>query len=314
MCPEEVVLMRRLISAFSMAVVLTVAALPAAATADSFPDLIVVTGLTSAEGIATGSGSSFYVGDFFLGDIHRGDLRSGSTALFRDAPTGRMAVGMKVDVARDLLFVAGGFTGQAYVYDASTGADVAVLQLGAPGPGTMINDVALAKDAAWFTNAFSPLLYRVPIETDGSIGTPSTLTVTGPAANLSGPFNMNGIAATPDAKTLIVAHSSDATVYTVDPDTGASAAIAGANVPNVDGILLEAGRLWVVQNFANQVTELRLSPDLTSATVEQVITNSDFQVPTTVARHGNRLALVNAKFDTGIPPTAPTYEVVIVER
>jgi sugar lactone lactonase YvrE len=314
MCPEEVVLMRRLISAFSMAVVLTVAALPAAATADSFPDLIVVTGLTSAEGIATGSGSSFYVGDFFLGDIHRGDLRSGSTALFRDAPTGRMAVGMKVDVARDLLFVAGGFTGQAYVYDASTGADVAVLQLGAPGPGTMINDVALAKDAAWFTNAFSPLLYRVPIATDGSIGTPSTLTVTGPAANLSGPFNMNGIAATPDAKTLIVAHSSDATVYTVDPDTGASAAIAGANVPNVDGILLEAGRLWVVQNFANQVTELRLSPDLTSATVEQVITNSDFQVPTTVARHGNRLALVNAKFDTGIPPTAPTYEVVIVER
>jgi len=306
--------MRRLISAFSMAVVLTVAALPAAATADSFPDLIVVTGLTSAEGIATGSGSSFYVGDFFLGDIHRGDLRSGSTALFRDAPTGRMAVGMKVDVARDLLFVAGGFTGQAYVYDASTGADVAVLQLGAPGPGTMINDVALAKDAAWFTNAFSPLLYRVPIATDGSIGTPSTLTVTGPAANLSGPFNMNGIAATPDAKTLIVAHSSDATVYTVDPDTGASAAIAGANVPNVDGILLEAGRLWVVQNFANQVTELRLSPDLTSATVEQVITNSDFQVPTTVARHGNRLALVNAKFDTGIPPTAPTYEVVIVER
>jgi sugar lactone lactonase YvrE len=306
--------MRRLISAFSMAVVLTVAALPAAATADSFPDLIVVTGLTSAEGIATGSGSSFYVGDFFLGDIHRGDLRSGSTALFRDAPTGRMAVGMKVDVARDLLFVAGGFTGQAYVYDASTGADVAVLQLGAPGPGTMINDVALAKDAAWFTNAFSPLLYRVPIATDGSIGTPSTLTVTGPAANLSGPFNMNGIAATPDAKTLIVAHSSDATVYTVDPDTGASAAIAGANVPNVDGILLEAGRLWVVQNFANQVTELRLSPDLTSATVEQVITNSDFQVPTTVARHGNRLALVNAKFDTGIPPTASTYEVVIVER
>ena len=306
--------MRRLISAFSMAAVLTAAALPAAATADSFPDVIVVTGLTSAEGIATGSGSSFYVGDFFLGDIHRGDLRSGSTALLRDAPTGRMAVGMKVDVARDLLFVAGGFTGQAYVYDASTGADVAVLQLGAPGPGTMINDVALAKDAAWFTNAFSPLLYRVPIATDGSIGSPSTLTVTGPAANLSGQFNMNGIAATPDGKTLIVAHSSDATAYTVDPDSGASAAIAGANVPFVDGILLEAGRLWAVQNFANQMTELRLSPDLTSATVEQVITNSDFQVPTTVARHGNRLALVNAKFDTGFPPTATTYEVVIVER
>jgi len=56
-----------------------------------------------------------------------------------------------------------------------------------------------------------------------------------------------------------------------------------------------------------------LSPDLSSATTEGIITSPLFQVPTTVARQGSRLALVNAKFDTGVPPTATSFEVVIVD-
>lgn len=304
--------MRRLIGAFSVAAVLVGASFTVTATAKSFPETITLPGATSAEGIATGIGSSFFAGDLFKGDIYRGDLRSGTASLFIDAPDGRMAVGLRVDVPHDLLFVAGGFTGQGYVYNARTGGDVAVLQLADPTIGTVINDVIVADGAAWFTDSFQPHLYRVPIGADGSIGVPSTLVVSGPAAHLSGPFNLNGIAATPNGRTLIVAHSGDGALYTVDPVTGASAAIAGANVPDVDGILFEAGRLWAVQN-SNQVTELRLSPDLSSATVERVITSGQFQVPTTVARQGSRLAVVNAKFDTGFPPTATSFEVVIVD-
>jgi sugar lactone lactonase YvrE len=125
---------------------------------------------------------------------------------------------------------------------------------------------------------------------------------------------MNGIAATPNGKTLIVAHTGDGTLYTVNETTGASASITGADVSNVDGILLEADRLWAVQNFDNQVTELRLSADLSSATVAGVITNPQFEIPTTVARDGNRLVIVNAKFDTGFPPTATSFEVVVIRR
>jgi sugar lactone lactonase YvrE len=205
------------------------------------------------------------------------------------------------------------------VYNATTGEDVATLQLSDPGVGaTFINDVTIAGGAAWFTDSARPNLYRVPIAADGSIGTPTTLVLSGPAADLSGSFNLNGITATPDGATLFVAHTGDGTVYTVDPATGASGTIAGANVPNVDGILFEAGRLWAVQNNDNQVTELRLSPDLSSATVERVITNDDvnglFEIPTTIARAGSRLVVVNAKFDTGFPPTAPSFEVVIADR
>jgi hypothetical protein len=57
-----------------------------------------------------------------------------------------------------------------------------------------------------------------------------------------------------------------------------------------------------------------VSPDLTGAVVDKVITSALFQTPTTVAIHGGRLAVVNAKFDTGVPPTANEYEVIVVDR
>lgn len=273
------------------------------------PDVIVLPGANSAEGIATGAGSTFYAGELFTGDIFRGDLRSGDAERFIDAPAGRQALGLKVDLSHDLLFVAGGFTGQGYVYDLSTGAAVADFQLGA-----VINDVVVTKDAAWFTDSAQPHLYRVPIGPGGTLGPPSTLVVEGPAANIGFDFNLNGITATPNGKTLIVAHSGLGALFTVDPDSGDSSSIEDVAVPFVDGILFEAGRLYAVQNFLNQIAEINLSPDLSSGSVENLITSSNFQVPTTVARSGNLLAVVNAKFDTGFPPTADTYEVVIVSR
>ena len=137
--------MKRLIAAFSVTALLVGAGLAGTVAARPFPDLITLPGATSAEGIATGIGSSFFAGDLFKGDIYLGDLRSGTASLFIDAPDGRMALGLKVDVHDNLLFVAGGFTGQAYVYDARTGADVAVLQLANPALGTAINDVIVAR-------------------------------------------------------------------------------------------------------------------------------------------------------------------------
>lgn len=294
-----------------LAIVWTVAATPA--TAGPTADVIVLPGATSAEGIATGRGSTFYAGDLIAGDIFVGDLRSGEATLLRDVPDGRMAVGMSFDGRRDRLFVAGGGTGQGYVYDAATGADIASYQFIDPDQGTFINDVVVTRQGAWFTDSAQPQLYRVPIAPDGTLGAAETLALSGPAADTSGDFNLNGIAATPDGGTLIVAHSGNAELYGVDPSTGDSWAIEGLSLPAVDGILLEAGRLWAVQNFLDQVARVRLSPDLTSGAVEEVIESPHFQVPTTVARHGGRIAVVNAKFDTGFPPTAEQYEVVVVD-
>ena len=300
---------------FLLVAVVAALAMPAAAAP---AEVIALPGATSAEGIANGGGTTFYAGDLFAGDIFRGDIQRGTAELFIDAPAGRMAVGMAADLEHDLLFVAGGFTGQGYVYDTRTGATVAIYQFGTPGtavvPSTaMVNDVTLTKDGAWFTDSFQPRLYFVPISEAGVLGSFRTLQVTGPAAEISGQFNLNGIQATPNGKTLIVAHSANGELYTVDPVTGSSATIAGVSVPSVDGIVLQGRRLWAVQNI-NQVTRVQLSPNLTSGVIEEVITSDLFQVPSTAARFGSRLAVVNAKFDTGFPPTAKTWEVVVIDR
>jgi sugar lactone lactonase YvrE len=276
-------------------------------------EVIVLPGASSAEGIAAGHGPTFYAGDLFAGDIFRGNLQRGTAELFIDAPTGRMAVGMAADDAHDLLFVAGGFTGQAYVYNSRTGATVATYEL-APPPATLINDVALTGDGAWFTDSFQAQLYFVPVSHSGVLGAPSKLALSGPATDTSGAVNLNGIATTPDSKSLIVSHSATGQLYTVDPTSGASAPIAGVSVPNVDGIELQGRRLWAVQNFNNQVSRIRLSPNIASGVVEQVITSELLQFPATAALFGSRIAVVNAKFDTGIPPTADQYEVVVLDR
>lgn len=292
---------------WTLLLVLALMAIGTSASAKHTSEVIVLPGANSAEGIATGAGSTFYAGELLTGDIFRGDLNTGAVQRFIEAPDGRQALGLKADLRHGLLFVAGGFTGQGYVYDLYTGAAVAVFQL-----GTIINDVVLTRDSAWFTDSAQAHLYRLPIGVGGSLGPVSTLVVEGPAANTEADFNMNGIAATPNGKTLIVSHSGLGALFTVDPGSGESALIEGVAVPSVDGILYESGRLFAVQNTLNQIAEIRLSDDLSSGTLEKLITDPNFQVPTTVARHGSQLAAVNAKFDTGFPPTADTYEVVIV--
>jgi outer membrane protein assembly factor BamB len=258
------------------------------------------------EGIAVGTGSTFYVGSLHDGDIYRASLRSGQGSVLVDV-SGRQALGMKVDEPGHRLFVAGGFDGHAFVYDTRSGATLANFTL-APSGATLVNDVALTRQAAYFTDSFSPHLYRVPLHRDGSFGPPSTLTVTGPAGvpTAAGGFGLNGIDATPDGRTLVVARSDLGALFTVDPRTGSSRAIpltGGSLTPGTpDGILLAGPRLFIVENFANTLVEVRLAPHLRSGAVVAMVSDPAFEVPTAVARHGHELALVNARFDLGFPP------------
>ena len=304
--------MRRVAIPLLILTALVVAPTPAVAapTEGHRASTIVLPGATSAEGIARGRGSTFYAGDLFAGDIFRGDVQRGTADMFIDAPAGRMAVGMAFDRRHDLLFVAGGFTGQAYVYDTRSGETVKSYDFVTDGT-SLINDVTLTGSGAWFTDSTKAVLYFVEVSKRGELGASRTVNLTGPAAELSGQFRLNGIAAANGGRTLIVSHSANGALYTVDPKTGESAAIAGISVPSVDGIVLSGRRLWAVQN-SNQITRILLNGDLTAGTVENVITSDLIQVPSTAARFGNRLAVVNAKFDTGIPPTADQYEVVLV--
>src|SRR5215211_1970998 len=243
------------------AVALTVAA------ATPFPASIPVPVDFHPEGIATGPRHTFYTGSLTSGDIYRGSLHTGQGAIFVDAPPGRSAAGMKVERSAHRLWVAGGFTGHAYVYSTRDGSTIADLALNSPGD-SLINDVMVTKAGAFFTDSFHSVIYQVPIGPGGRIGSPRTITLSGPAA-VAGDFpNLNGIAAPSDGHVLIVGHSSRAELYLVDPSTGSSRTIAlsgGTLIPGTpDGILLDGRTLWVVENFANLLVKIELSPDLTS--------------------------------------------------
>jgi sugar lactone lactonase YvrE len=287
--------MRRVVLvAASVAFLVAVATAIAAA---AFPKRIDLPDAYRPEGIAA-KGKQLYVGSIPTGEVRRIDAKSGDVDPLVPARTGRAAIGLKV--AHGKLFVAGGPTGQAFVYDARTGEDLAQFQLAAP-PDTFVNDVVVTRKAAYFTDSRRSVLYVVGTDLKGFRELPL------PDVPLLEGNNLNGIAATPDGRALIAVQGNAGDLWRIDPRTGKAAEIdlGGANVLNGDGLLLAGRRtLYVVQNRLNQIAVIRLSKDLARGTVRRLIRSGDFDVPTTVARVGSRLYLPNARFST--PPAANT--------
>jgi sugar lactone lactonase YvrE len=270
------------------------------------------------EGIASGNGTTFFVGSIPTGSIYRGDVQTGEGELLVEfeEEDGRAAIGLKFDSRTGLLFVAGGPTGNAYVYDAETGETVAEIQL--ETEPSFINDVVVTKDAAYFTNSSQPFLYKVALENNGEL--PETPTVEalplgGDFEFTEGEFNANGITATRNGKWLIVVNSFEGALYRVDPKTGDATRIdlGDGEVPNGDGLLLLGEDLYVVQNFLNQVAVVELNDRFTEGQIERTITDELFRIPTTIASFGNTLCVVNARFDTDPMPDTE-YEVVCFSR
>jgi hypothetical protein len=288
--------------------------LPASGGGSSFPEVIVLPEGIAPEGIAGGPGTEFFAGSRENGAIYKGDLRTGEGEFINDPSefgSARAALGMKHDPRGDVLWVSGGPTGQVFVYDADTGNTLAEVQL-AETTTTFINDVVITREKAYLTDSFQPVVYAVPLDQRGlPSGATETVPLSGDFEFVPGDFNGNGIDAKGD--TLILMGSAAASLYTVDPSTGAASSIdlGGVSVANGDGILLDGKTLYVVQNFANQIGVIELSSDLSSGTVGNPITSSLFRIPTTVAEFGNSLYAVNARFDVMVEPDTE-YEVVRV--
>jgi sugar lactone lactonase YvrE len=295
----------------TMAVVLCALIAPAAA-AHGYPETIPLPDGWQPEGIAT-DGDTFFSGSRATGAIWRGDLRTGRGDVLVE-PWGGAALGMKVD-RHDRLFVAGGGTGTARVYDADDGDLLREYAL-AEAP-TFINDVTLTRRAAYFTDSQAQALYvldlcgkRLPREA-------RTLPLTGDFAIDDDPetFELNGIAASKDGRKLIAVQSRLGKLFLIDPRSGDTEEIdlGGASVPNGDGLLLDGRTLYVVQNQLNRIAVIRLDRGLDDGRIVRELTDDDFDVPTTIAERGRYLWAVNARFST--PPTPDTpYDVVRVSR
>jgi sugar lactone lactonase YvrE len=287
-----------------MLLVAAMVVLPHSAGAGSRPKIIPLPDGFQPEGIATDKGDEFFTGSLVNGAIFKGSLRSGEGDIFVPGAPGRVAVGLSV--RSRMLFVAGGPTGDAYVYDTRTGEELGFFTL-TDAASTFVNDVITTRDAAWFTDSMNQQLYKVPIKSKGRFGTPKVVPLTGDIVFVPGQFNTNGIEATRNGKRLIVVQSNTGMLFSVRPRTGEATVIdlGGESVPRGDGILLDGNhRLWVLQNAINTLTLVHLKSDLEEGRVVSRTTDPDFDVPTTLAQSGNHLAIVNARFGVLEPATA----------
>ena len=283
------------------------------AAAQAFPEIIPLPDGFQPEGIVRGYGPILYAGSLVDGSIYEANLVTGAGELLVQGQEGQVAVGLSFDRRSGYLFVAGGPTGTATVYDTATGELVTQYQL--TEEESFINDVIVTRQAAYFTNSMQPEFYRVPLGPAGQLpaaGDVETVPLSGDFQQVDG-FNANGIEATRNGRHLIIVNSALGILYKVDPATGVAEGIdLGADdASNGDGLLLRGRTLYVVQNFQNQVAVIKLDWNLTSGERIDTITHEAFDIPTTIAGFGPALYVVNARFST--TPTPDTeYSIVRV--
>ncbi len=278
-----------------------------------FPAIISLPNGHQPEGVAVGTGTTFYSGSMANGSIYRGDLRTGAGSTLVPPAAGRSLTGLFVDERHNYLFASGSTGGQGFVFNAGTGALLATYQL-AVGAPTFINDVVVTGDAAYFTDSSQPFMYKVPLGPNGELPDQSAvqrIPLSGDYVVVPGAFNANGIEASPDGRWLIIVSTVRGELYRVDPQTGQTRLVdlGGASVSFGDGLRLRGPTLFVVRNQLNQIDAVRLNRDWTAGTVVNTLTNPNFDVPTTIGVFGDALYAVNARFTT--PPTPDTTYTVV---
>lgn len=314
--------LRALVAAIVSLTVLVTVAAPSvqAQRASNFPAEIELPQGYFPEGIAVGRGSTFYVGSLSDGSVYRGDLRTGEGAVLTNAFGPFSAVGIDVD-QRNRVWVAGGPTGTARVHDGDTGELLATYKLTAPFM-SFINDVIVTADAAWFTDsgtqnspdpgafrfAGSPRVFKVPLGPAGELpdgGAIEEIAVDAPDVTFP---NLNGIEIAPWDNGLLVNHTVLGSVFGVDPGSG-SATEVYSGLAGADGMSRRGRTLYVVENGAAQIAEIRIDPSTGTGTLARSLPVTGSETPTTSALFGSAIYAVDARFGSMAGP----YKVFRVE-
>jgi hypothetical protein len=255
------------------------------------------------EGVAFDRQSkAFFVSITAGGAIYRGTLGSDVVSPFIQGASGGAAIG--IEVQRGKLYVAGGPTGSITVYDLASRQVVAQFQT---GTGGFLNDlVVTGRGDVFVTDSFRPVLWHVTAEqVDAGSGTPQALDVSEIPFE-SGQFNLNGIVSR-GSRRLVVVDTNSGKLFRIELGSDLSSIraideIPGATVLGGDGLLLDRGRLVVVQGSPAQLSFLKLRAGARQATQQGTRTSDKLRGPSTVDRADGLYLVVNADFETSKRP------------
>lgn len=282
---------------------------PAHAGDKPFPKTIDALAGSAPEGFAIGQGHTGYNGSVD-GSIYKMDLRTGQGEILVPADSDSFdcrKLGMRVDPRTNYLFVAGCVYGNAYVFDADSGALLMEYQLDDSGT-PIINDLAITEDAVYFTDSAQPKLYRLPLLEDGALpdaGVVIDVIPMPPAFDIDPNVfccGGNGIVATPDEEALIVGHANDAMLYRVDLTTfdvdpvSVTPALSGF----LDGIVMKGKTLYILTPTdpapIDGIQVVEMDSDMFSGNLVRVITDPDLDDVASGAFFGNSLYVNNARY------------------
>lgn len=222
-------------------------------------------------------------------------------------------LGMKLD-AQGLLWIAGGRTGLVTLVDPAHHRVLDRAKTDSP-PETLLNDLILVGDAAYVTDTFVPILWRVSKHGAGLGRMERWIDLRGtPIAFAKGP-NLNGIAATPDGKALIVVQMNKGALFRIDIATRKITLIdvAGADLTGADGLTLDGNLLYVDRQWAGEIVTVALQPGLAKGRVVHRLKDAAFIWPATAAKAGSSLMVVNAQFNHHDDKTAPQRPFSLVD-
>ena len=283
--------------------VAAVLAVGSVAAADPATRVYTLTPSTHAnpEGVAADPRSgAFFVGATGDGTIYRGTLGNPNAEEFIAGAAGKSAVGLKIAGGR--LYVAGGATGDVVVYDLASRRQLAAF---ATGAGGFLNDLAITPSGDVFvTDSFRPTLWHITAaQVRAGHGTPEAISVAPEITYQAGAFNLNGIVPLGE-HSLIAVQSVNGALFRIDLERGGRH-IQQLDVEAVvggDGMLLDRGRLVVVQGAPAQLTFIELDRRFSHGTVVGHLTDPTLRGPSTVARDRDRFLVVNADFATSTQP------------
>jgi Cu-Zn family superoxide dismutase len=205
-------------------------------------------------------------------------------------------LGMQMDGTR--LWLAGGRTGKMAVINARDGKVLKQFETPAK-PAGLINDVAVAGSAAYFTDTLRPTLWRVAVKGDQIGDLEPWLEFKGTPLEYGDGPNLNGIAATPDGRHLIVVQMNKGLLFRIAVADKTVTAIdtAGEALNTGDGLVLDGRTLYVVRQGEQEIVTLDLSADLSKAVVKNRFKDPALLWPATAVKVGSQLLVVNTQFN-----------------
>ena len=151
------------------------------------------------------------------------------------------------------------------------------------------------------TDSFRPTLWRVTnAQLRAGTGTPQAIPV-GPEIAYASGFNLNGIVA--HGHELIVVQSNTGKLFRIEVKKTTRAITRSRPTRSCgDGMLLDRGRLVVVQGSPAALLFLKLKHHASSAKLVATQTDPSLRGPSTVARARHLYLVVNADFATSTTP------------